>query len=251
MLVHMTPITVRTFTPDLVLSKAASAISLIVSEHVKKGKLLLLLSGGSAIQMYRQAFEELSASQQDFSNLTVSLFDERFVPVDSAESNGKQLEDAGVVTLLHNMHAQWLPYLVEGQSGQEVATHVSTRFASLLQNGAQLIILAGLGDDGHTAGLLPTHDESTLSNVFNSQQYVAYYQLPDDAVNPYRYRVTATPALLPHANQVVLYAVGAKKNKPLQQLLQRTGKLAELPALTLLDAHEVIVLTDQTVEPLT
>jgi len=247
----MTPITVRTFTPDLVLSKAASAISLIVSERSKKGKLLLLLSGGSAIQMYRQVFEELSSSQQDFSMLTVSLFDERFVPVDSADSNAKQLDDAGVVDLVHKMNARWLPYLVTGQSGQEVAAQVSRQFSSLIDEGSQLIILAGLGDDGHTAGLLPTHHKLTLNKVFESTQVVEYYQLPDDTVNPYRYRVTATPALLPHADLVILYAVGDKKHSPLQRLVQREGTLSQLPALALLSSQELIVITDQSVEEAT
>lgn len=246
----MTSVTIRSFTPEAVQSKAARKISELLLPILEKNKTLVLLSGGSAIKMYVELFNILLPRLTHPDHLVVSLFDERFVPKGSPDSNEQQLADAGVLQALQNAGIPWIPYLEKDMTpGKEQAANIQLKFVKFFQEHTHCIALAGLGDDGHTAGLLPTKDPGTIQSVFHSPNFVEYYQLPKDAANSFRERITCTPHLMTKLEKVVVYANGAKKRVALENLV--TGKLSisECPAVALRNSRSsVVVLTDQKVE---
>ncbi|MEO8581375.1 MAG: 6-phosphogluconolactonase [Patescibacteria group bacterium] len=246
-----TPI-IHTFPTETLVYDTAQYIADFLVEKLKKDSVLLLLSGGSAITMYEKMFEILIEKTIDLHNLSVSLFDERFVSQNSLDSNELQLRNAGVITQLMDREASWIPYLNSEQeeNGKQVAQRVTQALTRELSLGKQLIILAGMGDDGHTAGLLPVQQDSpNRSRLFDTDQFVAYYQVDSsDSNNPFSYRLTATPALIKEAHHVFLYTAGEKKRPALQHFMNQDGPIHRYPVISLLASQQPVeVLTDITV----
>ncbi|KKU18387.1 MAG: hypothetical protein UY13_C0002G0096 [Candidatus Pacebacteria bacterium GW2011_GWB1_47_8] len=228
---------------------SAHFIADFLAQQLRKHSVFLLLSGGSAIKVYKQAFEKLSQSIADLNHpLTVSLFDERYVPKDSANSNETQLRKVGVIDLIEQLGGSWVSYLSDQNlNGQETAQETNRWFSEMLaRKKTFLLILAGIGGDGHTAGILPTQDSATIEKVHHSDKLIEYYELPEDTDNPYRQRLTATPKLIEQADQVIVYAVGDDKKAALTDFKANQKPLNERPSLALHRSKSpVILLTDQ------
>lgn len=233
--------------PEQVQTESAQFCAEYLHHTLQEKSVLLLLSGGSAIPMYQELGEQLVAVQPNLSNLTISLVDERYVEVESPDSNGFQLKEKGIVSLFTAAGATWLPYLSpHPETGEKVATRISQQFAQVLDTGAILIMLAGMGDDAHTAGLLPTSDDQTIAQLYDSAQLVAYYEVPEDVPNPYRQRLTSTPKLIERVHQVIAYAVGEKKRAAIGRLVAGIEEIAHCPVLALRHSQsDVIFFTDQ------
>jgi 6-phosphogluconolactonase/glucosamine-6-phosphate isomerase/deaminase len=224
---------------------AANSIADFLQQRLHKNKVLLLLSGGSAIQMYAVLIQLLERKDTHFGNLTCSLFDERWVPIGSQDSNEQQLQDAGIIQKLLNNGSKWIPYLApQSKSPSERAEELSYHLKKLLSD-HQLIILAGIGEDGHTAGLLPTKDPKTIKNVFESKKLVEYYELPSDAKNLFRERITATPHLVKFAEQVFIYAPGENKVTAIKRFHEKKESIYDCPSIALhLSKHKPIIFSD-------
>lgn len=230
--------------------KAAELIANKLEEKLKAQDVLLFLSGGSAIGMYKLMFEYLAKKKEAIQNLTVTLFDERFVNINSSDTNEMQLKAIGVLKLLKKLRVRWRGYLQDQQnpSGEKTAASVNERLQEIMQEKPWVMILAGIGSDGHTAGILPTNDDEVISKVYESENLVEYYQLPKDTENRYRERITATPALVEKADAVIVYAVGEDKRPALANFIAGQKLENELPALILKRSKRpVIMLTDQVI----
>lgn len=244
----MQPVQFQLLSFQVAQHQAAMYLADYLRSTVSQQPTLLLLSGGSAVNMYTELFTILTERHQQLEGVTVSLVDERFVPTGHADSNATQLEHSGVIKMIQTLGGTWIQYLQDDQeSGAEVADRVSALF-SQWQLTHQVLVLAGLGDDAHTAGLLPTNDGQTIKNVYLTEQPIAYYQLPADVENPYRHRLTTTPHFLAHAQTVIVYATGAKKAAALRRLVAGNEPISTCPALALRASQQpVIVLTDQSI----
>ncbi len=233
---------VLSFTPESIQNKAAKAGAERITNLLKQGKLFLLLSGGSAIQMYQHMFELLATEPLDWSRLTVSLLDERYVSVADPDSNAQQLAQVGIIGWLMQHGATWVPYLVANESGEVVAERVNQKFHQLLDSGVACFIMAGIGPDGHTSGLLPTAEATTIQQVFETSVLVKYYELPKDTDNPYRLRITTTPAFMRQADEVMIYAPGAAKKAALERFLAGTALVSSCPSISLRTVSQSVTL---------
>lgn len=227
--------------------ESAKFILTLLAEELLKGPIFLLLSGGSAIAMYKEMFQLLIEKQTDLSNLTISLFDERFVLKGSTDSNEEQLRELGLLDLFQKHNAKWISYLNDtNRSGIEVAQQVCEQFKQELNENKKLIILAGVGDDGHTAGLLPTKNSLIIQEIFESKNDIEYYELSDDIINHFRQRLTATPELIKKADQIIVYATGEKKKTALERFKANNESISDCPCLALFNSKSpVVILTDQ------
>lgn len=247
-MINQNKLSIHSFPSETVKTQSAALIAdYLVTNLQASKKLLLLLSGGSAIGMYQELFQILLDKQVNLENLTVSLFDERFVPKGSIDSNEQQLREAGIINLIVHSKGTWIPYLSEEElDPHNVATHVATQFQTVLSINHQLVILAGMGEDGHTAGLLPVKETSPNKNkLYETDQLVVYYDVdPQDSDNPFHHRLTCTPILIQKAEQVFMYVTGEKKSTVLQKLLHETSDVYLFPSQTLLDTKKLTLVTD-------
>lgn len=203
---------------------------------------LLLLSGGSFIEVCKQLALLLTKEPLSLGKVTVSLIDERFVPIGHPDSNETQIRQSGLIEEVEKCGGTWEPILT-GITAQEEETRVDELFKELLSNSELIIPVFGIGDDGHSAGILPQESETELNNNF-SNRYFSYYEVDPNYPNPFKQRLTMTPQAIKTLKQSYLFAKGEKKKEVLNTLLNESRPNHEFPAKLLLDT-ELVVLTDQ------
>lgn len=189
----------------------------------------LLLSGGSCIDVAK-ALVKLLPTNASLSQLTVGLADERLVPRGDINSNEQQLRDAGVLAAFENLGATFIPLL--GDDAEKSAEQANTLYQEKIKASEKIILLAGMGADGHTAGILP-HTSAEAFQLFSTDSYVTSYQIPAESDNPFKSRITITMATLAFIDTVFLYVLGEEKLPALQSLIAKNRNLHELPALSL------------------
>jgi 6-phosphogluconolactonase/glucosamine-6-phosphate isomerase/deaminase len=242
------------FSPTEIALKSAEYIAGQLLEACQNSSaVFLLLSGGSASEMYKQMFAFLP-TDLTLQNLTVGLVDERFGSKGHAESNEKKLFDKGVLTHFIQLGAHFLPMLPvtpisDGVNGLTIVAQVNAEYTAAFTASQRVIVLAGVGEDGHTAGLLPTHSAEKFTEIYDKPEYVTYYDVdPLDSTNPFRQRFTITTQALKTADTVIVFANGETKHDALQRVKTGAGEFYQTPALALsLAKNPVVVFTDQNV----
>lgn len=114
----------------------------------RRGEALLVVSGGSTPMPF---FRALSALALDWSRVTITLADERWVPPDHDDSN-ERLVRAGLLQGLA-ARARFVP-LFNGAASPESGLEAAAQALAVLPWPADAVVL-GMGGDGHTASLFP------------------------------------------------------------------------------------------------
>ncbi|MDR3428122.1 MULTISPECIES: 6-phosphogluconolactonase [Silvimonas] len=189
-----------------------------------RGKAALAVSGG---RTPAGMFKALSESTVDFSKVWITLVDERWVPVDHADSNERTVRqnllvgNAAVAHFVSPVSAAATPH--EGEA------EIEARFAALPAPFDVLIL--GMGDDGHTASLFPNAPE--LEAACASQALVAAVTPP---VAPHK-RITLTLPTIAKAREVIVHITGEGKKTLLQDALAEQKPVVEqYPIRRVLDA---------------
>lgn len=173
-----------------------------------QGRACMAVSGGKTpIRL----FQQLSQKTLDWKNITITLVDERWLPVEHVDNNESLVRSH----LLQNYasEAHFIP-LYTG-SVQDAAAH-----RSLKQRLSRLptfdVVLLGMGEDGHTASLFPN----------DSQAMEAMREhFPDDMVfcapqHVEHARVSLSKKRLMDARRFVLLLTGLSKKRVLEEALQ-------------------------------
>jgi 6-phosphogluconolactonase/glucosamine-6-phosphate isomerase/deaminase len=195
-----------------------------------KLKVLWLFSGGSNIAIEIDVLRLLEHATPQ--NLVVSMIDERFVPLDSPNSNWHALVDAG----LNGQKATLEPPILDWNLNlHDAAADWAKRLKKVMGEADAVVGQLGIGPDGHTAGILPhtagTHEEEKLVIGYKGHDFE---------------RLTVTPAVLRDLDLAVAVAMGEAK-KPILERMPTDIAATEQPAQLLLLAKELIVYTDQEV----
>jgi len=195
-----------------------------------KLKVLWLLSGGSNIAIELEVMGRLTHAMSQ--NLRVSMIDDRFVPLDSPDSNWGQLLKRG----LSSKRATLVPPIVDfNLSLGEAAADFAKRLKETTDWADVVIGQFGIGADGHTAGILPGS-----SGVHEETKLVIGYKGPDYE------RITTTPAYFANIDLAIGVALGKNKTEVIKRI--PTAVTAdEQPAQLLLKTKEFIIYTDQPV----
>lgn len=184
---------------------SAAEVGSILAQKIKvrlaAGPVLWLVSGGSAIEAATVCAGELA--DNNLSDLTITLADERFGPVGHKDSNWQCLLAKG----FRAPGAKLKPFL-NGESLEVVQHELDRFFGTRFDQHIYKIALLGMGPDGHTAGILPQ------SPAVSSDEPIVHYQA-DDYV-----RLTLSLKMLSKLDEAVLYAVGKSKASQLKGLAE-------------------------------
>lgn len=204
---------------------AAAYLAGCLSEHLKAGeRVLWLVPGGSGAEVAARTSQLLQGTPLE--NLTITLTDERYGPVGHPDSNWLHLAHAG----MHVTGAHLAPVL-HGEDLRLTAEQFADRLKQLLSDSDYRLGLFGIGDDGHTAGILPG------SPALRAKELAASFDTETFQ------RVTITPPAIARLTEAVVYAVGSNKYQQLERLEQDVAA-AEQPAQILKLVPKLTIFND-------
>jgi 6-phosphogluconolactonase len=163
----------------------------------KRGKFVIAVSGGSLPALIAPGLIQLK-DKMNWSKWHVFFADERLVPHTHADSNFKALYDTLLIHIPEIKHVYGIDASLDVV---KAAQKYQTEFASL-ESKFDLILL-GMGPDGHTASLFPSHpllDENRVAVAPIS-----------DSPKPPPERITFTYPVLNDAHSVIFVTTGASK----------------------------------------
>jgi 6-phosphogluconolactonase len=181
-----------------------------------QGTATLVVSGGRSPVAF---FQHLAKQALDWSNVVISLADERWVPVEHADSN------AGLIKR----------YLLQGPAAKAQFLSLYSASANLEQAAEQAdrllselpvidVLILGMGDDGHTASLFP--NSPNLTEALQVDGVRRCWPMLAPTV-PHQ-RLTMSRALLASAKHKVLSISGQSKLTTLSFALAGDD-VAEMP----------------------
>ena len=199
----------------------AQSLALSVAQQLRaaieaKGAATLVVSGGRSPVAF---FQHLAKEALDWSKVVVSLADERWVPVEHADSNAGLLKRY----LLQGAaaKAQFLSLYSASANLEAAAEQADRRLAELPPID---VLILGMGDDGHTASLFP--GSPNLAEALD--QMGARRCWPMLAPTVPHQRLTMSRALLASATHKVLSISGQSKLTTLNAAVAGDN-VAEMP----------------------
>ena len=219
---------------------AVDYLAKTILEHLEQEqRVLLLLAGGSNIGIAVELGKQLAG--HDLGKLSISLNDERHVPIGHADSNWHQLAEAG----FDAPGATLLPIL-DGKDLAATASDYNQLLHQAYAHNDYKIALFGIGPDGHIAGLLPGSPALDASDDMYATGYSDDEIKVDSGEGVKRgvARLTMTPAAISHLDEAVCFAMGDSK-LPVIQELQTSIETSQLPAALLKNLPKVTIFSDQ------
>lgn len=181
-------------------SKVVDLLSMAIEQH---GSASLVVSGGRTPKDF---FHLLSQEFLDWSKVTVTLADERWVDADHKDSNEKLVQE----NLLINEAcvARFVALKNSATSAQAGETSIDQDLSAI---GRFTLVILGMGDDGHTASLFPGSEALNMGLDMESGRQCLAVQ-PLDA--PHERMSMTLPRLL-DSEQIIVHIRGENKGKVL------------------------------------
>ena len=210
---------------DEALAEQVSAI--LTSAIALKGKASIAVSGGSTPKGF---FKVLSEKDLDWKKITVTLADERWVDINSSDSNTRLVHE----NLLQNKasNAKFF-HLKQGEN----LCDETLNDLNLAANNSLLpldVLILGMGEDGHTASLFPCSeqikfglDETNPNALMKVQPTTAPHQ-----------RITFSFAALSQSKNTFLHICGESKKQVLDKALTDTDTF-EMPIRAFLQNEKI------------
>ncbi|HBF32883.1 6-phosphogluconolactonase [Rhizobium sp.] len=223
--------TLHSFDNGSALAEAlADKVAATLSESIStRGNASLAVSGGSTPKAF---FEALSKKPLDWSNVSVTLVDERFVPADNPRSNHLLV----ATHLLKNAAAEadFVP-LYHAEADIEGAAVAATDAVSDIGTPLDVVIL-GMGADGHTASFFP--GGNNLEDALDLE--LPPRVLTMEAAGAGEPRLTLSFSSVADAGLLVVHIEGAEKKTVLEKALAGTDE-ADMPIRAVLERAETNV----------
>ena len=202
-------VTAHTFkSPDMLAEGLAKAVAAQLNEAIaQQGVATLVVSGGRSPVAF---FQRLVQQPIEWSKVVVSLADERWVPVEHADSNAGLLKKH----LLQGpaAKARFVSLYHVAPTLDEAAEQADRVLAELP---AIDVLILGMGDDGHTASLFPS--SPNLCAALNSENPRRCWPMLAPTV-PHQ-RLSMSRSLLASARHIVLSIQGQAKLNTLNDAL--------------------------------
>lgn len=189
---------------------------------------LWLVTGGSSMRLSVRVMEQITEAESD--RLQIYLTDERYGDIGHADSNARQLMDAG----FDPKRARQVNVLAKDLSLEETCEQYALSIGAAFEAADVVIAQLGMGADGHILGVLPE-----TPAVASDKLVVGY-------VTDTFTRITLTlKGLQDNVDAAYVFAFGDNKSEALSNLLSRDLPTNEQPAQILKKMPEVYVYNDQ------
>lgn len=188
-----------------------------------RGRAVIAVSGGTTPGRF---FDALSEMPVDWSKVTVTLVDERFVPPENERSNEKLVRERLLKNAAANARFQGL---WTGDEGVEAAARAAADRIAALPTPIDIVVL-GMGADGHTASYFT--DAPNLERLTDPAEPATV--LPVETTAGGEPRLTLTMPLIAQARLVVLHIEGDEKKAVAKRAIDG-APLGELPVATIFD----------------
>ena len=174
----------------------------------ENGRASLVVSGG---RTPAALFNTLSKVNLDWSNVDISLADERWVDNSDDASNDKMLRTQLLINNAAN--ANFVPLKTQHSDALD-AVSTCTENLQKMRTPFDVLIL-GMGEDGHTASLFPCSEQ--IAQGLDLESDAAYIAVqPKTAPNQ---RMSLTLSALLNSNQIFLHVTGQSKKNVLNTAL--------------------------------
>jgi 6-phosphogluconolactonase len=197
------------------------------------------LCGGRSIVGFLDALtEQLSNSGRALPpNVHFFMVDERCVPLDHPDSNYRLLREGFFDRALANQQIgpfQVHPFEI-GQDPNAAALAYTEKLVAFDIEGFSIVVL-GLGEDGHIAGLFPHHPALAVEE----RRFLTF----DDSPKPPSHRMSASLPLVCTAQYGFLLAFGAAKLQAFQRVTSEQVSLDECPGRVINSIPQSWTVTD-------
>ncbi|MCL1065588.1 6-phosphogluconolactonase [Shewanella olleyana] len=195
-------------TPSDLEAKLAEKIATQLQDAVdSRGKASLVVSGGSTPL---KLFKLLSNKAIDWSDVYVTLADERWVDAEANDSNERLVREHLLQNRAASAKFRGLKNMFESpEKGCDMTIESLANFPKPFD-----VVVLGMGTDGHTCSWFPCSAE--LENAFTTDALCA-------AVNPTtapHARITLSKGAILNSRQIYLHLVGESKLSVYRQALQ-------------------------------
>ena len=178
----------------------------LIAARTAAGPMTLGLAGGSTPSGTYRACEDRPI---EWSNVRLWLSDERWVPHDHPDSNGRMalevLPAEAARRLVRPRHSAYL-------QPEDSAAHYEAELRLMHDGHNPDMVLLGMGTDGHTASLFP----GTAALDAPADRWFVANRVPQLDT----WRLTATPTLLKQATAVVVLVAGGDKAEVLAEVVE-------------------------------
>ena len=216
----------------------------------EKKKCLLLLSGGSAVNICYSLAEYIKKAQIGSDILAIGQVDERFIPknhesgIKNQESardlinspiNAVNIRNSGLIDILKEKNIPFYKIPQEGML-QEAADFYNRQLEELFKKYTFRMAVLGIGRDGHTAGFLPGYKK-----MWDKERFAAGYE----NLGQFPRRITVTPLVIRKLDYALVAVSGNEKKEVLQKILNKgSDDINRLPGLLVHEIKEADLVTD-------
>jgi 6-phosphogluconolactonase len=219
--------TIEPFADEAALAQAAARIiaDALRAAIVARGQALFVATGG---RTPGGVYDWLSAAELDWSNVVVTLSDERWAPIDSPDRNERLIRER----LLKGPAAagRFMSLIGDASTPRAAAAQAD---AALRPLGAPDVVLLGMGEDGHIASLFPL--SPALSLGLDPKAPICISVPPGEQRPPPQARITLTAPWLVKAPDIFLLITGQEKRTVIAQALAGDDA-RELPVRAILQS---------------
>ncbi len=211
-------------TPEGIAAEAAQRITVAARKAIAShGEFCLVLAGGSTpLACYRL----LAQSEQDWPRWRLFYGDERCLPVDDPERNHRMVMATGLADHIEHHH------IIPAEKGPEQAAQAYNEL--IATNRPFDLVLLGMGEDGHTASLFPSH-------AWRSGNDDAGVIAVQDSPKPPPARVSLTLDALQDCRAMLVLVSGAGK----RDAVARWRNGAQLPIAEVASIQQATILIER------
>lgn len=184
-------------------SACAATVEALRSGIDVRGRASLIATGGRSPH---GTYDRLTDTSIDWSRVTVSLSDDRFVPPDDPASNEKLVRERLLVG--RAAPARFLPLRHDAATPQASADLAEPLLSALAPYD---MLLLGMGEDGHVASLIP--GSPVLETGMDMAGTRAVLGVPAGVGTPPLARITLTLPALAAARMTLILIAGERKRE--------------------------------------